>query len=46
MKGGVYRMLTVYHRTPSRPGASTRAYHIQPYRQQRQDHFGQERYVP
>ena len=31
---------------PSRPGASARAYRVQPYRQQRQDYFGQERYVP
>jgi len=26
--------------------ASARAYRVQPYRQQRQDHFGQERHVP
>ena len=29
----------IYHRAPSRPGTSARAYRVQPYRQQRQDHF-------
>ena len=38
--------IAVYHRAPSRPGTPTCAYRVQPHRQQRQDHFGQERYVP
>ena len=36
----------VHHRAPPRPGTSARTYRVQPYRQQRQDHFGQERHVP
>ena len=32
--------------TQPRPGTSTCAYRVQPHRQQRQEHFGQERHVP